>query len=57
MIGAALFTSYVNEIRMVARDGDLWVAAEVAKTIITRTSVSVQLKLRIQTLQQTPLLL
>ena len=56
-MGAALFTSYVNETRMVATDGDLWVAVEVAETTITWNAVSVQLKPRIQTLQQTPLLL
>ena len=56
-MGAALFTSYVNETRMVATDRDLRVVAEVAETIITQNAVLVQLKLRIQTLQQTPLLL
>ena len=56
-MGTALFASYVNKTRMVATDGDLWVMAEVAETIITRNAVSVQLKPRIRTLQQTPLLL
>ena len=56
-MGAALFTSYVNKTRMVAADGDLWVAAEMAKTIITWNTVSAQLKPRIQTLLQTLLLL
>ena len=56
-MGIALFASYVNKTRMVAADGDLRVAAEVAKTIITWNEVLVQLKPRIQTLQQTPLLL
>ena len=42
---------------VVAADGDLRVTAEVAETTITQSAVSVQLKLRIQTLQQTlPLL-
>ena len=56
-MGAALFASYANETRMVATDGDLRVMAEMDATIITRNAVLVQLKLRIQTLQQTPLLL
>ena len=56
-MGTALFASYVNETRMVATDGDLWITAEVANTIITWNAVSVQLKPRIRTLQQTPLLL
>ena len=56
-MGAALFASYVNETRMVATDGDPRVAAEVAEATITRNAVSVQLKTRIQTLQQTLLLL
>ena len=56
-MGTALFTSYVNETRMVAVDGDLRVTVEVAKTTITWNAVLVQLKPRIQTLQQTlPLL-
>ena len=42
---------------MVAMDGDLRVTAEVAEATITWNTVSVQLKLRIRTLQQTlPLL-
>ena len=57
VMGAALFDSYTNETRMVAMDGDLRVTAEVAAVTITRSAVLVQLKLRIQTLQQTlPLL-
>ena len=56
-MGAALFASYVNETRMVAMDGDLWVMVEVAEATITWNTVSVQLKPRIQTLQQTLLLL
>ena len=56
-MGAALFASYVNETRMVAADGDLRVAVEVAETIIIWNAVSVQLKPRIRTLQRTPLLL
>ena len=57
VMGAALSDSYANETRMVATDGDLRVAAEVAAVTITRSAVSVQLKPRIQTLQQTlPLL-
>ena len=56
-MGAALFTSYMNKTRMVAADGDLRIVAEVAKTTITPNAVLVQLKPRIQTLQQTPLLL
>ena len=56
-MGAALFDSYANEPRIVAMDGDLRVAAEVAEVTITWSTVSVQLKPRIQTLQQTlPLL-
>ena len=46
-MGAALFARYVNKTRMVAADGDLWVTAEVAKTIITQNAVLVQLKPRI----------
>ena len=38
---------------MVAMDGDLRVTAEVAEATITWNTVSVQLKLRIRTLQQT----
>ena len=56
-MGTALFASYVNKTRMVATDGDLWVAVEVAETITTRNAVLVQLKPRIPTLQQTLLLL
>ena len=52
-MGAALFSSYVNETRMVAMDGDLRVAAKVAETIIIQNAVSVQLKPRIRTLPQT----
>ena len=56
-MGAALFNSYTNETRMVAMDGDLRVTVEVAEVTITWSTVLVQLKLRIQTLQQTlPLL-
>ena len=56
-MGAALFASYANKTRIVAADGDLRVAAEVAEATITQNAVSVQLKLRIRTLQQTlPLL-
>ena len=55
-MGAVLFGSYVNE-TVVAADGDLRVVAEVAGVTIAQSAVSVQLKLRIQTLQQTlPLL-
>ena len=56
-MGTALFASYMNKTRMVATDGDLRVTAEVAETIITWNAVLVQLKPRIRTLQQTPLLL
>ena len=45
-MGAALFASYVNKTRMVAADGDLQVAAKMAKTIITQNTVLAQLKLR-----------
>ena len=56
-MGATLFNSYVNKTRMVAADRDLQVTVEVAKATITWNIVSVLLKPRIQTLQQTlPLL-
>ena len=56
VMGAVLFDSYVNE-TVVAADGDLRVAAEVAEVTIAQSAVSVQLKPRIQTLPQTlPLL-
>ena len=45
-MGAALFDSYTNE-TVVATDGDLRVMAEVAEVTITRSAVSVQLKLKI----------
>ena len=57
VMGTTLFNSYVNKTRMVATDGDLRVMAEVAEATITQNAVSVLLKPRIQTLQQTlPLL-
>ena len=55
-MGATLFDSYANE-TVVAADGDIQVTAEVAEATKKLNVVSLLLKPRIQTLQQTLLLL
>ena len=56
-MGATLFDSYMNIIRVVAADGDPQVTAEVAKATTTLNIVLLQLRQMIQTQQQTlPLL-
>ena len=51
-MGATLFNSYVNVIRVLATDGDPPVTAEVAKAITTLNVVLLQLRQMIQTQQQ-----
>ena len=51
-MGATLFDSYMNVIRVLAMDGDPPVVAEVAKAITTLNVVLLQLRQMIQTQQQ-----
>jgi hypothetical protein len=52
VMGATLFDSYVNVIRVLVADGDPPVAAEVAEAITTLNVVSLQLRQMIQTRQR-----
>jgi hypothetical protein len=52
VMGAILFDSYVNVIRVLVADGDPPVAAEVAEAITTLNVVSLQLRQMIQTQQR-----
>jgi hypothetical protein len=52
VMGAILFDSYVNVIRVLVADGDPPVAAEVAEAITTLNVVSLQLRQMIQTRQR-----
>jgi hypothetical protein len=52
VMGATLFDSYVNVIRVLVVDGDPPVAVEVAEAITTLNVVSLQLRQMIQTQQQ-----
>ena len=51
-MGATLFDSYMNVIRVLATGGDPPVMAEVAEAITTLNVVSLQLRQMIQTQQQ-----
>ena len=51
-MGATLFDSYTNVIRVLAMDGDPPVMAEVTKAITTLNIVSLQLRQMIQTQQR-----
>ena len=51
-MGATLFDSYMNIIRVLAMDGDPLVMAEVAKTITIMNILLLQLRWTIQTHQQ-----
>jgi hypothetical protein len=52
VMGATLFDSYVNVIRVLVVDGDPLVAVEVAEAITTLNVVSLQLRQMIQTRQR-----
>jgi hypothetical protein len=52
VMGATLFDSYVNVIRVLVMDGDPPVAVEVAEAITTLNVVSLQLRQMIQTRQR-----